>query len=113
MNDPRFVEWFKLVQKMVDEGLARPEAERYSGDDEMVARDAAFTTGSSSGIFYFPKNEDGTFAIDWKVIPIPHADGVDPAARCTARTSWRSRKTTRSATWPSGCSSSTGAAPRW
>ena len=77
VNDPAFVEWFELVQQMVDEGLARPEAERYSGDDEMVAGDAAFTTGSSSGIFYFPKNEDGTFGIDWNVIPIPHAEGVD------------------------------------
>jgi ABC-type glycerol-3-phosphate transport system substrate-binding protein len=78
MNDPAFVEWFELVQKMVDEGLARPEAERYSGDDEMVALDAAFTTGSSSGLNYFPKNEDGTFAIDWKLIPVPNAEGVDP-----------------------------------
>ncbi len=80
MNDPAFVEWFELVQQMVEEGLARPEAERYSGDDEMVASDAAFTTGSSSGIFYFPANEDGTFAIDWNVIPIPHAEGVEPSS---------------------------------
>jgi multiple sugar transport system substrate-binding protein len=80
MNDPKFVEWFKLVQKMVDEGLARPEAERYSGDDEMVAGDAVFTTGSTSGIGYFPKNEDGTFAIDWIVIPVPHAAGVNPVS---------------------------------
>ena len=80
MNDPAFVEWFELVQQMVDEGLARPEAERYSGDDEMVALDAAYTTGSSSGIFYFPANEDGTFAVDWNVIPIPHAEGVDPVS---------------------------------
>jgi ABC-type glycerol-3-phosphate transport system substrate-binding protein len=78
MNDPRFVEWFELVQQMVDEGLARPEAERYSGDDEMVALDAAFTTGSSSGLNYFPKNEDGTYGIDWQLIPIPHAEGADP-----------------------------------
>jgi ABC-type glycerol-3-phosphate transport system substrate-binding protein len=78
MNDPRFVEWFELVQQMVNEYLARPEAERYSGDDEMVALDAAFTTGSTSGIGYFPREEDGSFAIDWKVVPIPHADGVDP-----------------------------------
>jgi ABC-type glycerol-3-phosphate transport system substrate-binding protein len=78
MNEPAFVEWFELVQQMVDEGLARPEAERYSGDDEMIAGDAAFTTGSSSGIYYFPANEDGTFAIDWKIVPIPHAEGIDP-----------------------------------
>ncbi len=77
LNDPAFVEWFELVQQMVNEGLARPEAERYSGDDEMVAGDAAFTTGSTSGIGYFPKQEDGTFAIDWRVIPIPHVDGAD------------------------------------
>lgn len=80
LNEPEFVEWGELLQKMVNEGLARPEAERYSGDDEMVALDAVFTTGSSSGIFYFPKNEDGTFAIDWKVIPIPHGEGVDPVS---------------------------------
>ena len=80
MNDPKFVEWFKLVQKMAEEGLARPEAERYSGDDEMVALDAAFTTSSSSSLGFFPKNEDGTYAIDWKLIPIPHADGVDPVS---------------------------------
>ncbi len=80
VNDPRFVEWFKFVQKMVKEGLARPEAERYSGDDEMVAGNAAFTTGSSSGLVYFPKNEDGTYAIEWKVISIPHAKGVKPAS---------------------------------
>ena len=55
VNDPVFVEWFQFVQKMVDEGLARPEAERYSGDDEMVAGDAAFTTGSSSSLNYFPR----------------------------------------------------------
>ena len=77
MNDPKFVEWFKLVQKMVNEGMAQVEAERYSGDDEMVAGDAAFTTGSTSGIGYFPKNEDGTFAIEWQVIPVPHASGVN------------------------------------
>jgi len=77
LNDPAFVEWAQLVQQMVDEGLARPEAERYSGDDEMIAGDAAFTTGSTSGIGYFPKQEDGTYAIDWQVIPIPHGDGVD------------------------------------
>jgi ABC-type glycerol-3-phosphate transport system substrate-binding protein len=80
LNDPRVVEWFELVQQMVNEGLARPEAERYSGDDEMVALDAAFTTGTTSGIGFFPKNEDGTFAIDWAVMPIPHAEGVDPVS---------------------------------
>ncbi len=77
MNDPKFVEWGELLQKMVNEGMARPEAERYSGDDEMVALDAAFTTGSTSGLGYFPKNEDGTYAIDWKVAPIPHGEGED------------------------------------
>lgn len=75
LNDPAVVEWFELVQKMVEEGLARPEAERYSGDDEMVALDAAFTTGSTSGIGYFPAEEDGSFAIDWAVMPIPHGEG--------------------------------------
>jgi peptide/nickel transport system substrate-binding protein len=80
MNDPAFVEWFEMVQQMVNEGLARPEAERYSGDDEMIALDAAFTTGSTSGIYYFPANEDGTFAIDWSVVPVPHAEGVDPVS---------------------------------
>jgi multiple sugar transport system substrate-binding protein len=79
-NDPMFVEWFKFVQKMVDEGMARTEAERYSGDDEMVAGNAAFTTASSSSLGYFPKNEDGTYAIDWKVISIPHAEGLDYAS---------------------------------
>ncbi len=80
INDPTFVEWFKFVQKMVNEGMARPEAERYSGDDEMVAGNAAFTTGSSSGLSYFPKNEDGSYAIDWQVIPIPHAANAAPAS---------------------------------
>ena len=94
MNDPTFVEWFKLLQKMVDEGMARAEAERYSGDDEMVAGNAAFTTASSSSLGYFPKNEDGTYGIDWKVISLPHAEGRNRPAPCTARTSWPSRKTT-------------------
>jgi multiple sugar transport system substrate-binding protein/sn-glycerol 3-phosphate transport system substrate-binding protein len=80
VNDPKVVEWFQFLQKMVDEGLARVEAERYSGDDEMVAGEAAFTTSSSSGIGYFPKNEDGTFGIDWKVISLPHAADADPAS---------------------------------
>jgi ABC-type glycerol-3-phosphate transport system substrate-binding protein len=80
VNDPKFVEWFQFVQKMANEGMARTEAERYSGDDEMVAGNAAFTTGSSSGLGYFPKNEDGTFGIEWKVISIPHAEGLDYAS---------------------------------
>jgi ABC-type glycerol-3-phosphate transport system substrate-binding protein len=80
VNDPVFVEWFQFVQKMVNEGLARPEAERYSGDDEMVAGDAAFTTGSSSSLNYFPREEDGSFAIDWMLIPVPHAADSDPAS---------------------------------
>jgi len=80
VNDPTFVEWFKFVQKMVNEGMARPEAERYSGDDEMVAGNAAFTTGSSSSLGYFPKNEDGSYAIEWKVISIPHAADASPAS---------------------------------
>jgi len=80
LNDPKFVDWFKFVQKMVDEGMARPEAERYSGDDEMVEGNAAFTTGSSSGLGYFPKNEDGSYAIEWKVISIPYAADAKPAS---------------------------------
>jgi ABC-type glycerol-3-phosphate transport system substrate-binding protein len=80
VNDPAFVEWFEWLQGMVEEGMAQPEAERYSGDDEMVAGDAAFTTGSSSGLGYFHKNEDGTYAIDWRVISLPHAVGEDPAS---------------------------------
>jgi ABC-type glycerol-3-phosphate transport system substrate-binding protein len=80
VNDPEFVEYMQFVQDMANEGMAQPEAERYSGDDEMVAMDAAFTTSSSSGLGYFPKNEDGTFAIDWVVISLPHAAGEDPAS---------------------------------
>ncbi|MBN1642371.1 MAG: extracellular solute-binding protein [Anaerolineae bacterium] len=80
VNDPKFVEWFQFLQKMVSEGMARVEAERYSGDDEMVAGQAAFTTASSSSIGYFPKNEDGTYGIDWKVISLPHAAGSEPAS---------------------------------
>jgi ABC-type glycerol-3-phosphate transport system substrate-binding protein len=80
VNDPKFVEFMQFVQKMVNEGLARTEAERYSGSPEMAANQAAFTTSSSSGIGYFPKNEDGTFAIDWAVISLPHAAGEDPAS---------------------------------
>jgi ABC-type glycerol-3-phosphate transport system substrate-binding protein len=80
VNDPKFVEFMQFIQKMANEGMARIEAERYSGDDEMVAMDAAFTTSSSSGIGYFPRNEDGTFGIDWVVISLPHAAGSDPAS---------------------------------
>jgi ABC-type glycerol-3-phosphate transport system substrate-binding protein len=80
VNDPKFVEFMQFVQKTANEGLARTEAERYSGDDEMTTMDAAFTTGSSSGIEYFPRNEDGTFAIDWAVISLPHAAGEKPAS---------------------------------
>ncbi|MBC8444980.1 MAG: hypothetical protein H8D77_02540, partial [Chloroflexi bacterium] len=54
--------------------------ERYSGDDEMVEGNAAFTTGSSSSLGYFPKNEDGSYAIDWKVIALPYAAGAKPAS---------------------------------
>ena len=46
-------------------------------DTGPIAGDAAFTTGSTSGIGYFPKQEDGTYAIEWQVIPIPHAEGVE------------------------------------
>ena len=80
VNDPKFVEFMQFLQKMANEGLVRIEAERYSGDDEMAAKQAVFTTSSSSGIAYFPKNEDGTFAIDWAVISLPHAEGEDPAS---------------------------------
>ncbi len=80
VNDPAFVEFMQFIQKMANEGMARIEAERYSGDDEMAAKEAVFTTSSSSGIAYFPKNEDGTFAIDWVVISLPHAAGKDPAS---------------------------------
>jgi ABC-type glycerol-3-phosphate transport system substrate-binding protein len=80
VNDPKFVEWGKFLQKMVNEGMARMEAERYSGDDEMVAGDAAFTTSSSSSLGYFPKNEDGTYGIEWKVISLPHAADSEPAS---------------------------------
>ncbi len=80
VNDPKFVEFMQFVQKMANEGLARIEAERYSGDDEMAAKQAVFTTSSSSGIEYFPRNEDGTFAIDWDVISLPHAASEKPAS---------------------------------
>jgi ABC-type glycerol-3-phosphate transport system substrate-binding protein len=80
VNDPAFVEWFTFLQNMVNEGMARVEAERYSGDDEMVAGNAAFTTGSSSGLGYFPKNEDGSYGIEWKVISLPYAMGQKPAS---------------------------------
>jgi ABC-type glycerol-3-phosphate transport system substrate-binding protein len=80
VNEPAFVEWFTFLQKMVNEGMARVEAERYSGDDEMVAGNAAFTTASSSGLAYFPQNEDGTYGIEWKVISLPHAAGQKPAS---------------------------------
>jgi multiple sugar transport system substrate-binding protein/sn-glycerol 3-phosphate transport system substrate-binding protein len=80
VNDPMFVAWFQKLQDMVNNGQARTEAERYSGDDEMVEGNAAFTTGSSSGLGYFPKNEDGTYGIDWKVISLPHAADSDPAS---------------------------------
>jgi ABC-type glycerol-3-phosphate transport system substrate-binding protein len=80
VNDPKFVEFMQFIQKMANEGLARIEAERYSGDDEMTTNDAVFTSSSSSGIEYFPRNEDGTFAIDWAVISLPHAAGQDPAS---------------------------------
>jgi ABC-type glycerol-3-phosphate transport system substrate-binding protein len=80
VNDPKFVEWAKFLQKMVNEGLARTEAERYSGDDEMVAGNAAFTSSSSSSLGFFPKNEDGTYAIEWKVISLPHAADAKPAS---------------------------------
>jgi multiple sugar transport system substrate-binding protein len=79
LDDPRFVEWCQLLQKMVDEGLARPEAERYSGDDEIAAGDAAFTTASSSSLGYFPRNRNGSYAIEWQVIPLPHAQDAEPA----------------------------------
>jgi ABC-type glycerol-3-phosphate transport system substrate-binding protein len=80
LNEPEVVDWFIWLQMMVNEGMARPEAERYSGDDEMVALDAAFTTSSSSSLGYFPKNEDGSYGIDWKVIALPHAQGEEPAS---------------------------------
>jgi multiple sugar transport system substrate-binding protein len=80
VNDPKFVEWFKFVQKMVGEDMALTEAERYSGDDEMVEGNAAFTTASSSSLGYFPKNEDGTYGIDWKVIALPYAADAKPAS---------------------------------
>jgi multiple sugar transport system substrate-binding protein len=80
LDDPRFVEWCEFLQGMVDEGLARPEAEPYSGDDEMVAGDAAFTTSSSSSFGYFPRNGDGSYAIEWQVIPLPHAAHAEPAS---------------------------------
>jgi len=80
VNDPKFVEFMQFLQKMANEGLVRIEAERYSGDDEMAAKQAVFTTSSSSGIEFFPRNEDGTFAIDWAVISLPHAAGEDPAS---------------------------------
>ena len=80
VNEPAIVEWFKFLQKMADEGMARTEAERYSGVNEMAAGNAAFTTGSNSGLGFFPKNEDGSFAIDWKVIALPHATGQKPAS---------------------------------
>lgn len=80
VNDPKVVEWAKFLQKMVDEDMAGVEAERYSGDDEMVEGNAAFTTGSSSSLGYFPKNEDGSYAIDWKVIALPYAAGAKPAS---------------------------------
>ncbi|MBN1582623.1 MAG: extracellular solute-binding protein [Anaerolineae bacterium] len=80
VNDPAFVEWFTFFQNMVKEGMARVEAERYSGTVEMAANEAVFTTGSNSGLGYFPKNEDGTFAIDWKVISLPYAAGKKPAS---------------------------------
>jgi multiple sugar transport system substrate-binding protein len=80
VNDPVFVEWFTFFQGMVKEGMARVEAERYSGTAEMAANNAVFTTGSNSGLGYFPKNEDGTFAIDWKVISLPYAAGKKPAS---------------------------------
>ena len=80
VNDPKFVEFMQFIQKMANEGLARIENERYSGDDEMAAKQAVFTTSSSSGIEFFPRNEDGTFAIDWNVISLPHAADSSPAS---------------------------------
>jgi len=80
VNDPKFITFMEFVQKMYNEGLARMEAERYSGDDEMVAGEAAFTTSSSSSLDYFPKNEDGTYAIEWKVIALPYAADAKPAS---------------------------------
>jgi len=80
VNAAEMVAWGNWLQMMVEEDMARTEAERYSGDDEMVAMDAVFTTSSSSGLGYFPKNEDGTYAIDWRVIALPHSEGKDPAS---------------------------------
>lgn len=80
LNDPKMVAWGEWLQMMVNEGMAQVEAERYSGDDEMVAGNAAFTSSSSSSLGYFPKNEDGTYGIDWVVISLPYSEGQKPAS---------------------------------
>ena len=59
-----------FLKKLVDEGLAYQQAERYGDQTDFANEKVVFTFGSTAGLPYYAKAVEGRF--DWSIAPLPH-----------------------------------------
>jgi ABC-type glycerol-3-phosphate transport system substrate-binding protein len=78
-NQAETVEALEWLQKMAEDGCARPPAERYGDQTDFGAEITIFTTSSTSGIRYYHealKAAESDFT--WDLAPYPHPNTEEP-----------------------------------